>query len=439
MSEWKETEIGQIPKEWDIIPLTKAIDKYIDNRGKTVPVTDEPTDIVLIATNCIKEDSLYPVKEKIRYVPDDVYKNWFRAHPLPGDIIIVNKGTPGLVCFVPEKVDFCIAQDMVALRINNEILYNKYLFAFMRSRFFKWQVYSLNVGTTIPHLKKTNFNELLIPKPPVNEQIKIGELYFILSKKIDLLHRQNKKLEAIAQALFKRWFVDFEFPDENGQPYKSSGGKMVPSELGEIPEGWQNGEINEIANVTDYVANGSFESLRKNVRLYDEKEFAIYVRLVDFNNNFLSNLKYADKQSYNFLKKSKLMGHEIIISNIGANAGTIFRPPKWLNKPMTLGSNSIMFNADVYTEYLYYLLTGYIGKAKLKGIIGGSAQPKFNKTDFRSIDIIVPKKKLVERFNKIAIIARDKIFSNKRTMSNLIKTRETLLPKLMNGKIRFNK
>ena len=97
-------------------------------------------------------------------------------------------------------------------------------------------------GTSQPYLSLGALRELPILYP-VNraEMERIVGILSLLDAKITLLRRQNETLEAIAQALFKHWFVDFEFPNENGQSYKSSGGKMVPSELGEIPEGWKVG------------------------------------------------------------------------------------------------------------------------------------------------------------------------------------------------------
>lgn len=79
-------------------PLSEVLSFIVDNRGKTVPTAE--TGIPLIATNCIKNNELYPVFDKVRYLSEDTYKNWFRAHPKPGDIIFVNKGTPGRVCLV---------------------------------------------------------------------------------------------------------------------------------------------------------------------------------------------------------------------------------------------------------------------------------------------------------------------------------------------------
>ena len=112
-------------------------------------------------------------------------------------------------------------------------------------------------------------------------------------------------------------------------------------DLGELPEDWLASEIQrETEFVTDYVANGSFASLAENVQYKNEPDYAILIRLTDFNNGFSGDFVYVDEHAYNFLRKSKLHGGEIIISNVGAYSGTTFLAPK-LNRPMTLGPNSI--------------------------------------------------------------------------------------------------
>ena len=110
-------------KDCERKPLPDILSFIVDNRGKTVP-TDPEGNHILIATNCVRNESLYPSYEKIRILNEETYQNWFRAHPIPGDILFVCKGTPGRCCIVPDPIDFCIAQDMVALRCNEEIVYN---------------------------------------------------------------------------------------------------------------------------------------------------------------------------------------------------------------------------------------------------------------------------------------------------------------------------
>ena len=103
------------------IKLSETTKFIVDNRGKTVPTAD--TGIPLIATNCIDNRNLYPIYEKLRYVSQDTYDNWFRSHPKPMDIILTLKGSQnGAVNLVPDPVDFCIAQDMVALRVDETLM-----------------------------------------------------------------------------------------------------------------------------------------------------------------------------------------------------------------------------------------------------------------------------------------------------------------------------
>lgn len=174
------------------VPLPELLSFVVDNRGKTVPTADSGH--VLIATNCIRNEYLYPVFEKIRFLSEETYGTWFRSHPKPGDVIFVNKGTPGRVCMVPDPVNFCIAQDMIAFRANPEKLYNKFLLAVLRSSKIQTQIHNFNVGDVIPHFKKSFLGELRIPLPNMDMQIAIGDMYFNMSAKIDFNTKINNHL-----------------------------------------------------------------------------------------------------------------------------------------------------------------------------------------------------------------------------------------------------
>jgi type I restriction enzyme, S subunit len=137
-----------------------------------------------------------------------------------------------------------------------------------------------------------------IPLPDVTEQQKISKLLATLDSRIVNLQNQNQTLEKIAQTLFKQWFVDFNFPDENGKPYKDNGGEMVGSELGEIPKGWKVGVLGEIA----YFKNGktSPERTEKNV-------IPVYG----------SNGIIGKTIKYNF-------EHTVIIGRVGSYCGSLY-------------------------------------------------------------------------------------------------------------------
>jgi type I restriction enzyme S subunit len=156
---------------------------------------------------------------------------------------------------------------------------------------------------------------------------------------------------------------------------------------------WQSAKLSELAETTDYVANGSFASLRANVTYKDAPDYAVLVRLVDHNAGWSNRFVYVDERSFNFLRKSRLVPGDIVIANVGANAGAVFLVPD-LGTHMTLGPNAILCrpksDGRMNREFLYYYLISHRGQASLNSIRSGSAQPKFNKTDLRSLIIPVP-------------------------------------------------
>lgn len=188
---------------------------------------------------------------------------------------------------------------------------------------------------------------------------------------------------------------------------------------GLVPSTWKISTIKEETSlVTDYVANGSFASLAENVKYTSIEDYAVLIRLVDFNNNFQGPFIFINKSAYDFLAKSKLYGNEIIISNVGANVGTVFKCPK-LKWKMSLAPNSIIVKFRGNNDFYYYWLKSKFGQHMLNSIVTGSAQPKFNKTNFRDLAIPVPP---IEEQKQIATILSsldDKIELNRRINRNL--------------------
>ena len=162
---------------------------------------------------------------------------------------------------------------------------------------------------------------------------------------------------------------------------------------------------NYVDYVTDYVANGSFASLKVNVSIFKDENYALMVKTQDFANGFTKSLTYTDKHGYDFLSKSTLHGGELILSNIGS-VGKVFRVP-YFDRPMTLASNSVMvkcYNSRDY-DWMYYFLLSPIGFEELKSITTGTAVPKFNKTDLKTIPLPVPplaeQQRIVDRIESL--------------------------------------
>lgn len=170
----------------------------------------------------------------------------------------------------------------------------------------------------------------------------------------------------------------------------------------ELPRGWCWCKLEDFMNdATDFVANGSFASLRENVKYYDEPEYAILVRTKDFQNGFTKGLVYTDQHGYDFLANSNLFGGELILPNIGTSIGKVFIVPK-LSRRMTLAPNSIMVKCfdDTHKKWLQYLFMSPFGQEQLRIISSSTAQGKFNKTDLRALYVPIPPQKEQQRILK---------------------------------------
>jgi type I restriction enzyme S subunit len=163
--------------------FTDLLEHIVDNRGRTCPTAD--SGLPLIATNCIKDDRLYPVFENVRYVDEETVNTWFRGHPQPKDIIFVCKGSPGRVAMVPDPVSFCIAQDMVALRADDRLIQPRYLYYALKSPAVQAKINNMHVGSMIPHFKKGDFGKLRFSiHEDMGEQQAIAEVLGALDDKI---------------------------------------------------------------------------------------------------------------------------------------------------------------------------------------------------------------------------------------------------------------
>ena len=266
---------------------------------------------------------------------------------------------------------------------------------------------------------------LEIMVPDYEEQKRISGILKSLDDKIAANTEVNKNLEEQAVVLFRSWFSAFSL---------SPNSPRVNSEFGEIPEDFAVVKVGSLPMlVTDYVANGSFASLKANVNLYQEPNYAYFIRNTDLKSGSFG--VFVDQHSYEFLSKSTLYGGEIIISNVG-DVGSVFLCPK-LDGRMTLGNNIIMLRPedDHLRYYLYIWFKYFQGQALIQGIKGGSAQPKFNKTDFKNTSVLIPPQDILTRFHETVAPMFETISQRQAETSHLADLRDTLLPQLMSGEI----
>ena len=384
------------------VPLTELLSFIVDNRGKTVPTA--PSGHKLIATNCVTNNTLFPVYDKIRYLSEETYQTWFRAHPIPGDILFVNKGTPGRVCLVPDPVDFCIAQDMIALRADKSKIYPKYLFTVLRSREIQQQIYNTNVGDVIPHFKKQFLDQLLIPIPERSIQESIGDLYYVLSLKAERNKKINDNLEQQAQSYFQELFVDNADPE------------------------WTTGTISDLGTVV----GGSTPSKAK-PEYYTESGIAWITpkdlsnnksKFVSHGENDITELGLRNSSASIMPEGTVLFSSRAPIGYIAIAAGEV---------TTNQGFKSVVPKPEIGTPFVYFFLKNTL--PVIEGMASGSTFKEVSGSTMKNVPAVIPDAETLAKFSDFCapIFAQQRILEEQN--QSLATLRDNLLPKLMSGEI----
>ena len=304
--------------------------------------------------------------------------------------------------------------------IGNVEILPEYAGYYFRSLKFRNAVTSMSSMTTRASLNNDMISLLTITVPTLEEPENIANILSCLDEKIELNNEMNKTLEEMAQCIFKRWFVDFEFPNENGEPYKSSGGEMVDSELGMIPNGW---EVVNYINTSDIQYGFAFKS-----KLFNDKEGKPIIRIRDISNSYTPTYTTEEYNDLYIVTKN-----DILVGMDGE-----FKAHIWGGKDSLLNqrvlrirpkdNNSIAYSYFSIKEPLRYLENSKVGTTVIH----------LGKKDIDNIKIVYPPNNLISKYRDIADNLINKICENKVEIMELLELRDSLLPKLMSGEIKVN-
>lgn len=274
-------------------------------------------------------------------------------------------------------------------------------------------------GSAQPKLSQENFKKIEINLPMYNIQKKIANLLNLIDSKIELNNKINSELEAMVKTIYDYWFLQFEFPNEEGKPYKSSGGKMIWNDelKREIPEGWEVRKLEDIF---------SFEKGRIPKILYPVYQEGLipYITIDVVNNN---------KAQFCDLENMILCKEEVIMVMDGAASGDIY-----IGNIGAIGSTFSVLRIkrdDISNSLLYCLLNSL--KGIYKKVNTGSTVPHANKKYIESM--YIPLAKNMEKFSKTFENFYVQIIKNRKENQELASLRDFLLPLLMNGQIGFKK
>ncbi|HDQ00031.1 MAG TPA: restriction endonuclease subunit S [bacterium] len=410
MINWIETSLGEI---------SKFIQYGYTESASQEPIGPKFLRITDIQGDCINWSDVPYCK---------ISSNDYKKYKLEmGDIVIARTGnSTGATAFINDNIDAVFASYLIRYKIDPKIADPFYIGILLRSKKWKSFVNSIKGGSAQAGANAKIFAEFPISLPPIEDQRRIAHFVLLFDDKINLLRRQNETLEQIAQTLFKRWFVDFEFPydfaqgkpDLNGQPYKSSGGEMVASELGEIPKGWRIGKFgDEFTIIMGQSPPG---------KSYNEDQDGeiFFQGRTDFGFRFPKVRIYTNQPKRMAKKLDVLVSVRAPVGdvNIAMDKCCIGR-----------GLAAVSSKRKSYCLYKVKSLKRIFDLFESEGTVFGA----LNKENFHNIDNILPEIAIISQFENITSYIDNKIFNNELEIRTLINIRDKLLPKLMSGKIRI--
>lgn len=346
--------------------------------------------------------------------------------PVAGDILITAVGTIGNLAYLPRNIEFYF-KDGNLIWFSNfaEKVDSKYLYFFMKSPFFYKQInYSL-IGAVQKALTMDLLSKIEIPLPDLPTQKKIADVLSCIDNKTALNNKTNTELENMAKTIYDYWFTQFDFPDKNGHPYKTSGGQMVYNETlkREIPAGW---EVKRLGDVCEIVLGGTPST--------DKDEY--------WNGNipWLNSGEVAEFPIINAEKTVTELGIKDSATEL-VPAGTVTLSITRHLRPSILTMDAcinqsvvgIKENEILSKNFLYPFIASKINHYMM--LRTGAQQPHINKETVDDTLVCIPSAEVLENYNKEVESIYERIILNAKETKQLIMLREYLLPLLMNGQI----
>ena len=339
-----------------------------------------------------------------------------------GSSVIASAGqghTRGQVSYL--LIDTYINQSLIALFPKERKLDSKFLFYILNMKYERLRQIS-DDHSIRGSLTTKVIGEEIIELPSIQEQRDIAKILSDLDAKIELNQKMSKTLEAIAQAIFKHWFIDFEFPNEEGKPYKSSGGEMVDSELGEIPKDWALKKLDEIANFLNGLPLQKYPAST-------EDDYLPVIKIKEMNSGISAS---SDKASRDIPPEYVVENGDVLFAWSGS-LGVII----WCNGKGALNQHIFKVSSKEYPKWFYYqwllhYLPDFIEIARDKATTMGHVQRHHLSESL----VAVPHSNTLEIMDKILSPIIDRIINLRIESRTLTEVRDLLLPHLISGKIR---
>lgn len=406
-------------------PLTSLKGKISIKHGfpfKSEFFSDEETSfIVLTPGNFYEKGGFKRQLGKEKFYTGEVSDEYLHE---AGDLIVAMTeqaaGLLGSCARVPESGIYLHNQRLGLITTDSKKILKDYVYYLFNTKTVREQIRLTSSGSKVKHTSPERIYNVRIPLPTVSEQQKIINLLNALENRIEINNRINAELEAMAKTLYDYWFVQFDFPDANGQPYKTSGGKMVYNSIlkREIPEGWSDKTLSQIANITmGQSPEGSS---------YNEEGVGtiFYQGSTDFGWLFPTTRQYTTEPNRMAKKGDILLSVRAPVGdmNIASTDCCIGRGLAALNSKT--GSDGFLFYVMKYFKQIF-------DRRNSEGTTFGS----ITKNDLHSLALAYPIPDLLRRYDEVVTNYNKIIFERSLESKELIELRDWLLPMLMNGQV----
>lgn len=345
----------------------------------------------------------------------------------PGDILVGIIGTFGNVYLYKEDDYFGISSSIGILRPKKELILPEFLYFQVKSTFFSRTVEMIKGGSVQGYTNLPTLRSIPVYLPSLFEQKKILDILLNIENKIDLNKKIIKNLEQISQALFKHWFVDFEFPDEKGNPYKTSGGKLVDSELGMIPIDWK---VELLHGFVDFLSGGTPKTT---VQEYWNGSIPFFTP------------KDAKANPYTTITEKTIteLGLEKCNSKLYPK-NTLFITARGTVGKLALANKAMAMNQSCFALkhkenqqfYLYHVVENLVKKIILGA--NGAVFSAVNLSDLKHLKYTYSNENLISKFENTVSFFYDQMSLLEEENIKLQQIRDSLLPKLLSGEIKIS-
>lgn len=413
-SEWKKVKLGDVAEV--LSGYAFKTKDFVEEGIPVVKIKNIVPPVVDISDTQYVSEELYKEKTKYSLEYNDILISMTGSHI---NQLASAVGKIGRVKLVDQKL--LLNQRVGKLYVkDSERCDQEYLYYFLTQDNIRYDLAASAGGSANQaNISPQNIRDIDILLPQLEEQKAIANILLSLDKKIELNNQMNKTLEEMAQALFKRWFIDFEFPNEDGEPYKSSGGEMVESELGMIPKGWKVGSLGDIANI---IMGQSPKGSSYNEEGVGE---VFYQGRAEFGTRFPKRRLYTSEPK-------RMANKGDILMSVRAPVGDLNVAHEKCCIGRGLSAIQSKYGYKSFMLYIMFNLEKQLNIFNGEGTVFGS----INKDGLNNLKIIIPSEERIKEFEKIVSKMDLNIENNYDEVCNLQQLRDTLLPKLMSGEIR---